>query len=55
MFATLNSLIVGAPGVWGIWGEGLIIFRELGITAYYFRGAWEQAHTFGDLESTAKK
>ena len=39
------------PGVLGIWGEGLFIFR----TANYFRGAGEQAHTFGDLGSTAKK
>ena len=45
----------GPPGVLGIWGEGLFIFRELGSTAYYFRGAREQAHTFGDLGSTAKK
>ena len=43
------------PGVLGIWGEGLFIFRELGSTAYYFRGAGEQAHTFGDIGSTAKK
>ena len=43
------------PGVLGIWGEGLFIFRELGSTANYFRGAGEQAHTFGDLGSTAKK
>ena len=48
--------ILGAPpGVLGIWGEGLFIFRELGSTANYFRGAWEQALTFGDLGSTAKK
>ena len=48
--------IIGAPpGVLGIWGEGLFIFRELGSTANYFRGAGEQAHTFGDLGSTAKK
>ena len=43
------------PGVLGIWGERLFIFRELGSTANYFRGAGEQAHTFGDLGSTAKK
>ena len=45
----------GPPGVLGILGEGLFIFRELGSTAEYFRGAGEQAHTFGDLGSTAKK
>ena len=52
----IESIIGGAPpGVLGIWGEGLFIFRELGSTANYFRGAGEQAHTFGDLGSTAKK
>ena len=45
---------MGPPGVLGIWGEGLFIFRELGSTANYFRGAGEQTHTFGDLGSTAK-
>ena len=48
----------GPPGVLGIGGgggEGLFIFREQGSTANYFRGAGEQAHTFGDLGSTAKK
>ena len=49
------ALEVGPPGVLGIWGEGLFIFRELGSTANYFRGAGEHAHTFGDLGSTAKK
>ena len=47
--------ICGPSGVLGIWGEGLFIFRELGSTANYFRGAGEQAHTLGDLGSTAKK
>ena len=46
---------MGPPGFFGIWGEGLLIFRELGSTAYYFRGAGEQAHTLGDLGSTVKK
>ena len=50
-----QTLIMGPPGVLGIWGEGLFIFRELGSTANYFRGAGEQAHTFGDLGSIAKK
>ena len=47
--------LLGPPGVLGIWGEGLFIFRELGSTANYFRGAGEQENTFGDLGSTAKK
>ena len=46
---------LGPPGVFGIWGEGLFIFSELGSTANYLRGAGEQAHTFWDLGSTAKK
>ena len=45
----------GPPGVLGIWGEGQFTFRELGSIADYFRGAVEQAHTFGDLGSNAKK
>ena len=39
----------GPPGVWGIWGEWLFIFRELGSTCNYFQGFGEQAHSFGDL------
>ena len=47
--------IWGPPGVLGIWGEWLFIFRDLGSTGNYFRGAGEQAHSFGDLGSPAKK
>ena len=43
------------PGVLGIWGEWLFIFRELGSTGNCFRGAREQAHNFGDIGSLAKK
>ena len=32
-----------------------IYFRDLGGTGNYFRGAGEQAHSFGDLGSPAKK
>ena len=46
---------MGPPGVLGIWGEWLFIFRDLGSTGNYFRGAREQAHSFGDLGSPAKK
>ena len=28
---------MGPPGVLGIWGEWLFIFRELGSTGYYFQ------------------
>ena len=45
----------GPPGVLGIWGEWLFIFRDLGSTGNYFRGSGEQAHSFGDLGSPAKK
>ena len=44
-----------APGVRGIWVELLFIFMELGSTGNYLRGAGEQAHSFGDLGSPAKK
>ena len=43
------------PGGLGIWGEWLFIFRELGSTGNYFRGAREQAHNFPDIGSLAKK
>ena len=46
---------MGPPGVLGIWGEWLFIFRDLGSTGNYFRDAREQAHSFGDLGSPAKK
>ena len=46
---------IGAPGVLGIWGEWLFIFRELGSTGNYFRETREQAHNFGDLGSPTKK
>ena len=46
---------LGPPGVLGIWGEWLFIFRELGSTGNYFREATEKAHSFGDLGSPAKK
>ena len=45
----------GPPGVLGIWGEWLFIFRELGSTGTFFRGGREQAHNFRDLGSLAKK
>ena len=41
--------------VWGILGEWLFLFMELESTGNYFRGSGEQAHSFGDLESPAKK
>ena len=43
----------GPPGVLGIWGEWVFIFRELGSTGNYLRGAREQAHNFGDIGSFA--
>ena len=52
MFSHQN---LGPPGVLGIWEEWLFIFRELGSTGNYFRGARELAHNFGDIGSLAKK
>ena len=45
----------GPPGVLGIWGEWLFIFKELGSTGNYFRGAREQAQNFGDKKKQKKK
>ena len=46
---------MGPPRGFGDLGRMAIIFRDLGSTGYYFRGAGEQAHSFGDLWSPAKK
>ena len=46
---------MGPPGVLGICGEWPFIFRELGSTGNYFRGAREQANNFGAIGSLAKK
>ena len=46
---------MGPPGVLGIWGEWLFIFRDLGSTGNYSRVAGEQAQSFGDLGSLVKK
>ena len=51
----LHMHIDGAPGVLGIWGEWLFIFRELGSTGNYFRGAREQAHNFWGYREPCKK
>ena len=45
----------GPPGVLEIWGEWLFIFRDLRSTGNDYRGAGEQAHSFGNLGSPAKK
>ena len=45
----------GTPEVLGIWGERLFIYRELWGIGNYFQGSGEQAHSFGDLGSPAKK
>ena len=46
---------MGPTGGLGIWGEWLYIFRGLGNTGIYLRGAGEQAHSFGDFGSSVKK
>ena len=51
----LTDKKMGPPGVLGIRGEWLFIFRELGCTGNYFRGAREQAYNFGDQGSKQKK
>ena len=42
------------PGVLGIRGEGLFIFRKLCSAGNYFQGFGEQAHSLGNLGSPAK-
>ena len=50
-----STYLRASPGVLGMWGEWLFIFRELESTGDYFQGFGEQAHSFGDLGSPAKK
>ena len=42
------------PKAFGIWGEGLSIFKEMGKPGNYFSGAGEQAYSLGDLETLPK-
>ena len=53
--ALTTELPVGPQGFGGSGEKWLFIFRELGSTCNYFRGAREQAHNFGNLGSLAKK
>ena len=45
----------GPQGFWGSEEKGFLFSGSWGSIANYFRGAGEQAHTLGDLGSTAKK
>ena len=51
----IHPRVKGPPGVLGILGEWPFVFRDLGSTGNYLKGAREQAHNFGDLGSLAKK
>ena len=43
------------PGVLGIWGEWLFIFRGLGSTGNYFQAFGEQVHSFWGFRDPCKK
>ena len=47
-------LLLGSPGVLGIWGKLLFVFRELGSTDNYFRD-WGEAHSFSGFREPCKK
>ena len=53
MYMNLSS--VGPQCFLDIWGEMLLISRELGSTDNNVRGAGEQAQSFGDLDNPANK
>ena len=55
LFVIFIVILLLSHLVLGILGEWLFIFRDLRITCNYSRGAGEQAHSFGDLGSPAKK
>ena len=44
----------GAPEVWGSWGEGLYIFREMGCTGNYFRDLRSKLIVLGILGALQK-
>ena len=46
---------MGLPRGFGDLGRMAIYFQDLGSTGNYFMGAGEQAHSYGDLGSPAKK
>ena len=43
-----------APGVLGIWRQGLFVFRLLERTCNYFQGSGEQPHSSRELGSSAE-
>ena len=55
IFSLAIAYLPPPPRVLGIWVEWPFIFRDLGSTGFYFRGAGEQAHSLGDLGSPVKK
>ena len=46
---------LGPQGVLRIWRKLQFTFRELRSTGNYFQGFGQQAHSYGDLGSPAKK
>ena len=48
------KIYLGSPGVLGIWGEWLFIFREQGSSGNYFQGFGEQAHSLEFSEPCTK-
>ena len=46
---------IGVPRGFGDLGRMAFIFRELGSTGNYFQGFGEQAYSFGDFRSQAKR
>ena len=53
MYISRHCITCGHPRGFGIWGEWLFSFRQLGSPGNYFQGFGEQAHSFGDLGSPA--
>ena len=55
MGSALLKSIIGAPRSFGVWGELVFIFMNLGSTGNHFQGFGEHARSFGDLGSPAKR
>ena len=50
-----NLSQIGPQGVLWILGEWLFIFRELGSTGNYFRGAWSRLMVLGNWSGALPK
>ena len=51
----LSLTVEALPGVLGIQGEGLFIFRDLGEKGHLFSGIWGESRVLGSREQGAEE